>query len=141
MFIPRVGVAAAEGSRRRILHRQLRRDQRDAMFLAERIRQRKPHEIGVIFKHCNNFELIYVRRCSGGDGCWRLVHSTWEPESFSNGVAEMDPVELKKIYDALTPAQRYYIKNRERKKQLALERYYAKRDAILAAKRRATHNT
>jgi hypothetical protein len=49
----------------------------------------------------------------------------------------MDPVELKKIYDALTPAQRYYIKNRERKKRLALERYYAKRDDILAAKRRA----
>lgn len=49
----------------------------------------------------------------------------------------MDPTELKKIYDALSPAQRYYIKNRTRKKRLALERYYAKRDDILAAKRRA----
>jgi hypothetical protein len=35
---------------------------------------------------------------------------------------------LYEIYKQLTPAQRYYIRNRERKKAEALARYYAAKE-------------
>jgi hypothetical protein len=47
----------------------------------------------------------------------------------------MDLDSAKEIYKSLTPAQRYYIRHKEEKKEKAIQYYWENRERILGKKR------